>query len=99
MKNIIILILFFLSLFFLYRSCTKGYDNYAYFVHCKNVSLFETPLSDSDPNIVDHGRKLIQDVMLIDLKIDKEDGSKEGLIRWYNCSGIDCDEGWQKSFY
>ncbi len=85
-------------MFFLYRSCTQGYEKYAYFIHSKNKSLFEKPIPESDPDIVSHGRKLIQDVMLIDQKIDKEDGSKDGLVRWYNCSGIDCDEGWQRRF-
>ncbi len=98
MKNIIILFAVIMLLFFMYRSCTEGYEKYGYFVHAKNEAVFNRALVDSDPNIIDHGRKLIDDIDLMDQRIDNGDGSQKGLVRWYVCSGIDCDEGWQNSF-
>ena len=98
MKNLIILFIVFAGLFFLYRSCTQGYTDYAFFVHAKNEAVFKTVLSDSNKNIVEYGRKLIPDILLIDQEIDKGNGPDKGLVRWYVCSGIDCDERWQNSF-
>ncbi|MCK5312171.1 MAG: hypothetical protein KAJ62_08675 [Desulfobacteraceae bacterium] len=98
MKNIIILAIVFGGLFFLYRSCTQGYTDYAFFVHVKNEAAFKTILSDSDTIIVEHGRRLTADIIFIDQEIDKGDGPDKGLVRWYVCSGIDCDERWQQSF-
>lgn len=98
MKNIIIIALVFTFLFFMYRSCTKGYDSYGYFVQVKDEIVFNKPLSESDPRIVAHGRKLLSDIILLDQQVDQADGQDEGLLRWYACSGIDCDERWQVSF-
>ncbi|MDY6791817.1 MAG: hypothetical protein SWH54_11185 [Thermodesulfobacteriota bacterium] len=98
MKNIIILAIVFFALFFLYRSCTKGYDNYAYFVQVNDEAVFAKVLSKGDTRIIEHGRKLKTDVIIMDEKIDQGNGPNQGTIRWYTCSGIDCDEGWQRSF-
>jgi len=98
MKNIIILVIVFSALFFLYRSCTKGYDNYAYFVQANDEAVFAKILSEGDTRIIEHGRKLKIDVIAMDKDIDQGNGPNQGTIRWYNCMGIDCDEGWQRSF-
>jgi len=98
MKNIIILVIVFAALFFLYRSCTKGYDNYAYFVQVNDEAVFAKNLSESDTRILEHGRKLKTDVIAMDKDKDQGNGPDQGKIRWYTCSGIDCDEGWQQSF-
>ncbi len=98
MKNIIVLAVVFCVLFFLYRSCTQGYDQYAYFVQAKDETVFEKPISASDSRLLDHGRKLKTDIIRIDQEVDKSNGPNKGTLRWYDCSGIDCDEGWQRSF-
>ncbi|MCP3901543.1 MAG: hypothetical protein GY707_17690 [Desulfobacteraceae bacterium] len=98
MKNVIILAIVFFMLFFLYRSCTKGYDNYAYFVQVNDEAVFEKILSGDDARIIEHGRRLKIDIIAMDKDIDKANGPDQGAIRWYVCSGIDCDEGWQRSF-
>jgi len=33
-----------------------------------------------------------------DKDIDNGNGKNAGIFRWYVCSGIDCDEGWENSF-
>jgi hypothetical protein len=98
MKNMIILLIVFGALFFLYRSCTKGYDNYAYFVHVNDESVFDKILSEGDKRIIEHGRKLKEDIILMDKNIDNGNGPEQGIFRWYGCMGIDCDEGWEHSF-
>ena len=98
MKNSIILVIVFAALFFLYRSCTKGYDNYGYFVQVNDEAVFTKILSEGDSRILEHGRKLLIDIMSIDKEMDQENGPNQGTIRWYACSGIDCDEGWERSF-
>ena len=98
MKNIFILALVVVFFFLMYRSCTEGYANYGYLVHAKNVAVFSHFLSDADPNIIRHGRKLLDEIENMDQQIDNGDGPQKGLLRWYVCSGIDCDEGWQRSF-
>lgn len=97
-KNIIVISVVVLLLVFLYRSCTKGYDNYGYVVQARDKVVFQSTLSNSDPNIVEHGRKRLEDIRNMDQEIDNGDGSESGLVRWYVCSGIDCDEGWRNSF-
>jgi hypothetical protein len=98
MKNIITLLIVFSFLFFAYRSCTKGYDAYAFFVHVKDVTVFMSRLSPADTRIIDRGRRLKNDIILMDNEIDNGDGAHKGAFRWYGCSGIDCDEGWESSF-
>jgi hypothetical protein len=98
MKNLIILAILFFTFFFMYRTCTRGYDTYGYFVHVKDESVFATALSDADPRIIEHGRSLKTDIISKDIKVDNGDGPDTGALRWYGCRGIDCDEGWQRSF-
>ena len=98
MKNIIILLIVFAGLFLAYRSCTKGYDNYAFFVHVQNEALFNAPLSPSDTRINNRGRKLKNEIIAMDKETDNGTGPNKGNLRWYGCSGIDCDEGWERSF-
>jgi hypothetical protein len=98
MKNVSILLIVAFILFFAYRSCTKGYDRYAFFVHAEDSTLFASRLSSSDPRIMDHGRRLKEEILLMDREVDCGDGPGEGRLRWYVCSGIDCDEGWEQSF-
>ncbi|MFH0725747.1 MAG: hypothetical protein V2B19_05260 [Pseudomonadota bacterium] len=97
-RTLITLAIVFAVFFFLYRSCTKGYDQYAYFVHVKNETVFKATLSDADSQILDHARRSKKEVMSMDQQIDKSDGPEKGMLRWYDCSGIDCDEGWQRGF-
>lgn len=98
MKNAVVLIILFAVLFFLYRSCTKGYSDYVYFVKVQDEAVFQTGLSDTDTRIIEHGRTLKTNVIRMDNETDKGDGPDKGTLRWYACSGIDCDEGWQHSF-
>ncbi len=98
MKNIIVLVIVFAGFFVLYRSCTKGYDNYAYFVQVNDEAVFAKNLSEGDTRILEHGRKLKTDIIAMDKDLDQGNGPNLGKIRWYICSGIDCDEGWEISF-
>ena len=97
-KNIIVLLIFLGVPFFAYRSCTKGYDKYAVFIQVKDEAIFEAPLDPSDVRIIDHGRLLKDEIIKMDKDIDNGDGPNTGKLRWYPCSGIDCDEGWERSF-
>ena len=97
-KNIIVLLIFLGVPFFAYRSCTKGYDKYAVFIQVKDEAIFETRLEPSDVRIIDRGRKLKDTILAMDKEIDNGDGPRSGKLRWYVCSGIDCDEGWERSF-
>ncbi|MFX1566599.1 MAG: hypothetical protein ACFFCH_11485 [Promethearchaeota archaeon] len=97
-KNIIALLIFVAILFFAYRSCTSGYDKYVFYVHVNDEAIFETRLDPSDVRIIDRGRQLKDEIIMIDKKIDSGDGAYAGKLRWYICSGIDCDEGWENSF-
>lgn len=97
-KNIIAIALFVAVLFFAYRSCTSGYDQYAYFVQASDEVIFKTRLNPSDTRIIDRGRKLKEAILLMDKENDGQNGASAGKIRWYVCGGIDCDEGWENSF-
>jgi hypothetical protein len=98
LKNIITLAVIFLFFFFLYRSCTVGYDDYAYFVRVNDEAVFIEVLSEGDSRIEEHGRRLKTDVLAMDRDQDQGTGAGKGVLRWYDCMGIDCDEGWQRSF-
>jgi hypothetical protein len=97
-KNTIVLLIFLAIPFFAYRSCTKGYDKYAFFVHVNDEAIFGAPMDPSDIHIIDKGRKLKEEIIMMDKDIDGGDGADTGKLRWYVCSGIDCDEGWENSF-
>ena len=96
--NITALLIFFGIIFVAYRSCTKGYDKYAVFIQVKDEAIFETRLEPSDVRIIDRGRKLKDTILAMDKEIDNGDGPRLGKLRWYVCTGIDCDEGWESSF-
>ena len=97
-KNIIALLIFLAIPFFAYRSCTSGYDKYAFYVHVNDMAIFETRLDPSDARIIDRGRQLKDEIVKMDKEIDTGDGANAGKLRWYVCMGIDCDEGWESSF-
>ena len=94
----IAIVLVIAALFFAYRSCTSGYDQYAYFIQVSDEAIFTARLNPSDARIIDKGRKLKAEILLMDKEKDDENGASAGKIRWYVCSGIDCDEGWENSF-
>lgn len=52
----------------------------------------------SDPRIVDRGRRLLEEIRTLDENVDQGNGAEHGLVRWYTCGGIDCDEGWEQGF-
>jgi hypothetical protein len=37
-------------------------------------------------------------IIAMDTETDNGTGPNKGNVRWYGCSGIDCDEGWEHSF-
>jgi hypothetical protein len=96
--NIIALLIFFGVPLFAYHSCTSGYDKYVYFVEVNDQEAFAKLLQDGDEKIIAHGRRLKEEVILQDTNNDNGNGANQGHLRWYVCSGIDCDEGWQSSF-
>ena len=98
-KNIIVLVIFFSILFLAYRSCTKGYDQYGVFVQVTDEAVFDAVLDPKDSRIIDRGRRLIDEIKRIDNDIDNGDGPHKGRLRWYVCSGIDCEEGWERGFF
>ena len=98
LKNLIALLIFLAIPFFAYRSCTSGYDKYAFYVHVNDEAIFETRLDPLDARIIDRGRQLKDEIIMMDKDIDSGDGANTGKLRWYVCSGIDCDEGWESSF-
>jgi hypothetical protein len=97
-KNIIALLIFLAIPFFAYRSCTSGYDKYAFYVHVNDEAIYEAQLDPSDARIIGRGRQLEDEIIIMDRDIDNGDGLNTGNFRWYVCSGIDCDEGWETSF-
>lgn len=97
-KTLLILVVFLGVPVTAYRSCTSGYDQYAYFVRVSDESVFKARLKPSDKRILERGRRLTAEVNAMDQETDSGDGPKAGKLRWYVCSGIDCDEGWEKSF-
>lgn len=97
-KNLIALAIFFAIPFLAYRSCTSGYDKYAYYVRATDEAIFTDRLNPSDARILDRGRRLTEEMVVKDKDIDNGNGKNAGKFRWYACSGIDCDEGWKISF-
>jgi hypothetical protein len=95
---IIGILIFFTIFFFSIRWCARGYNKYVIFIQVKDENIFKNTLNSSDPHILDFGRKLKEDVIAIDNYKDKGDGPNSGKFRWYVCSGIDCDEGWENRF-
>ena len=97
-KNIIALLIFLGIPFYCYHSLTKGYDKFAIFVQVNEASIFKAQLNPLDSRIIDHGRLLKDEIIKMDKEIDNGDGANTGKLRWYLCRGIDCDEGWERSF-
>jgi len=78
----------------------KGYSRNVYYVQVSDPAVFDVkPINSSDSNIIAHGGISYERVNVLDFEVDKGDGDKNGNIRWYRCSGIDCDEGWQNRTY
>lgn len=98
LKNLLALTVIFGLPYWAYHSCTSGYEHYGYFVHAGDERAFNTNLSSAGPHIVEHGRRLLEGIAVMDNAIDGGDGAATGKLRWYTCSGIDCDEGWETSF-
>ena len=92
------LIIFALILFLFVRWQAKGYDKYIFYVHVHDERIFSKALSASNPQIHKFGRILKDDAIAIDRREDDGNGKKSGTVRWYNCGGIDCDEGWENNF-
>lgn len=78
----------------------KAYNQYGYFVHVSDEILFGSKIDPNNHhNVIDHGRSLKNDILKLDTKIDHGDGKNNGKVRWYDCYGIDCDEGWENYFF
>ena len=77
----------------------RAYNKYGYYVHVSDENMFLSKIDPKNPKIIDHGRMQKRKIISIDDEIDRGDGQKKGKIRWYECYGIDCDEGWQSRFY
>jgi hypothetical protein len=60
--------------------------------------VYASKINPQNPLILDYGRMLKAEIFEMDRKIDGGDGQKLGKIRWYECRGIDCDEGWESRF-
>lgn len=77
----------------------RAYNRYGYYVNVTDEKVFNAKINPLDPKIVFHGRVLKEHIIESDKKIDGGDGRKEGKVRWYECYGIDCDEGWESRSY
>ncbi len=77
----------------------RAYNRYGYYVHVTNENVFDSTIDPKNSKIVDHGRLLQEKIIRLDEKIDGGDGKKVGKIRWFECYGIDCDEGWESRSY
>lgn len=75
----------------------RAYNKYGFFVHASDESVFVSKIDPHDPRIVNHGRIKKEKIFELDREIDKGDGRRQGKVRWYECYGIDCDEGWETS--
>ncbi len=74
----------------------QAYQKYGYCVVVEGVETFaKSPLPQ---DLKFNGRILIKECIEKDKSIDNGDGPKKGKVRWYECTGPDCDEGWRKSF-
>ena len=95
---IIGLLIFFIIFFLLFRWYTRPYNRFVIFVHVKDEKIFENALTESDPDLLDFGRRTKKEITAIDIDRDNGDGPDLGKVRWYVCGGIDCDEGWENRF-
>ena len=77
----------------------RAYNKFGYYVYVSDEKVFDSTIDSKDPKILDHGRLLKDEIIGLDKKIDGGDGKKEGKVRWVECYGIDCDEGWESRSY
>ena len=77
----------------------RAYNKYGYYVYVSDENVFVSKIDPKNPKILDHGRMLKKKIIRLDEEVDRGDGQKMGKIRWYECYGIDCDEGWENRSY
>jgi hypothetical protein len=92
------LLIFFLIFFLFLNWQASDYKKYVIYVQVKDKAVFKNILNSSNPQILNFGRKLKEEVIAIDNDKDNGDGPNLGKLRWYICDGIDCDEGWESRF-
>ena len=73
----------------------QAYNKYGYYVYVSDENVFVSKIDPRNPKIIGHGRMLKKKIFKLDEEVDRGDGQKIGKIRWYECYGIDCDEGWE----
>jgi hypothetical protein len=76
----------------------RAYNRYGFFVQVSDESVFASKMEKGDPRIVNHGRIKKDKIFRLDREVDSGDGPQNGKVRWYECYGIDCDEGWENRF-
>ncbi len=74
----------------------QAYRTYGYCVVVEKVESFSKLSLPQDVEF--NGRIPITECNKRDNAIDNGDGPKKGNVRWYNCTGPDCDEGWREGF-
>jgi len=77
----------------------RAYNKYGYYVYVSDENVFVSKIDPKNPKIIGHGRMLQKKIIRLDEEVDRGDGQKMGKIRWYECYGIDCDEGWESRSY
>lgn len=95
---VIILLAIGIPIYILYLNI-RAYNRYVYYVKVTDEKLFNAKINPLDPKILSHGRALKEEIIKADKDIDGGDGRKKGTIRWFECYGIDCDEGFESRFY
>ena len=76
----------------------RAYNKYAYYVHVSDEGIFSSKIDPKNTKILDHGRVEKGKIVNLDNEVDSGDGQEKGKVRWYECFGIDCDEGWENRF-
>ena len=56
---------------------------------------YSLPINTDSSLIVSKGRILKGEIVQLDREIDSADGNRKGRVRWYECRGLSCDEGWE----
>ena len=77
----------------------RGYNKFSYYVYASEENVFASKIDPKNQKIIDHGRMIKKKIISMDNKIDNGDGPQTGKVRWYDCYGIDCDEGWENRSY
>ena len=100
MKLVLLIIRFFVGIIgYTVFINIRAYNRYGYYVYVSDEKVFDSSIEPNNPKIIDHGRLLQEKIIGLDKKIDGGDGKKEGKVRWAECYGIDCDEGWESRSY